>query len=771
MFLPWLGFAVEKVADLLWYLVSYPPPGTTPGALGDLTHTPVPNQASKPNKPSASKPSPVAPGVVDVQPNGQPAIPVTGATELVSPPAVIHINKPAPTGGRIYALLIGIDKYASINSLAGAVNDLESVRHFLLSTVHVPPSRIRTLRDSEATRAAILESIEDLASHRDISADDPILIYYAGHGALTNPKIPAWKTRTGSVGIICPHDFALKGSKTTQGLGVFDFELGARLEMIARNKSDNITVIFDCCHSASGTRAEESDQTYTARGITLPENYVLPSSPAILDGGRAISIAKGFEQAGLRSHVLLAACNETQVAKERGGRGVFTSSLLDLLEKEGFDKLTYSDCIEQLPDLPGQNPQCEGLHRHRTLFDGRIPDKRSPIFRFTRTKNNTLYLQAGQAHQISVGTQFKLFSDARATVALGDVEAEECGPFRTRLSRLNVKQDAGYAMQTSVPLKTKPTLRLFIEPDQKLLGAYYQVAQAMSPASSYQFELVDSIADKPDVALRVREGLVEFHIGDTICQEAGLERLASGPIKPADQVYIGSILQSAANFFRHLRHKSPNPTPLSTQVTFSSFRLRHGDEYNERMEAILEPMGNNLIANSLMNVDVSEEAMHGFRIDNSTAVPLYAALFYFSMSSLAISCIYQPGTAADGSIDFSLKERGALTIGYGDGGWSPTNFSLPEDQDVDVGYLKLYLSTAHVDWSDIAQDSPFDQGRIAAPVNLKPLLWDTLTIPVVQKKQDGFGRCFFSPSINVSVNVKKTFNNQGGSMSGGWISF
>jgi hypothetical protein len=82
-------------------------------------------------------------------------------------------------------------------------------------------------------------------------------------------------------------------------------------------------------------------------------NYAIPLGVIQSEyGSRATGAAKGFEESGLHSHVLLAACKSGQTAKERSQRGAFTYSLLELLKEEGVDRLTYRDVITRLPDLP-----------------------------------------------------------------------------------------------------------------------------------------------------------------------------------------------------------------------------------------------------------------------------------------------------------------------------------------------------------------------------------------------------------------------------------
>ena len=84
-------------------------------------------------------------------------------------------------------------------------------------------------------------------------------------------------------------------------------------------------------------------------------------------------------------------------------------------------------------------------------------------------------------------------------------------------------------------------------------------------------------------------------------------------------------------------------------------------------------------------------------------------------------------------------------MGYGDSGTVPHTFFLRDEQNVDVGILKLFLSRKQVDFSDVAQSSPFvpigarniDPARAKGP-KLR-FLWDTVLVPVVQRRAESGG--------------------------------
>ena len=76
-------------------------------------------------------------------------------------------------------------------------------------------------------------------------------------------------------------------------------------------------------------------------------------------------------------------------------------------------------------------------------------------------------------------------------------------------------------------------------------------------------------------------------------------------------------------------------------------------------------------------------------------------------------------------------------IGYGRPGEAPFIFRFRRTgQQVDIGFLKLFLSTSYLDHSGVEQSSMMDNdARFARPV-LKPNsreFWDALTLTVVQR--------------------------------------
>jgi hypothetical protein len=88
-------------------------------------------------------------------------------------------------------------------------------------------------------------------------------------------------------------------------------------------------------------------------------------------------------------------------------------------------------------------------------------------------------------------------------------------------------------------------------------------------------------------------------------------------------------------------------------------------------------------------------------------------------------------------LESPLKGHGELCVGYGSGGWKPFAYELQKGRNLDVGFLKIYLSTQPVDLSGIKQQSAFlGEPRVTKEWQPEPPedAWDTILIPIIQRR-------------------------------------
>ncbi len=236
----------------------------------------------------------------------------------------------------LYALLVGINDYpAEVGKLSGCLNDVDHLHTYLNSGFNQADLAIETLKDSEATRENVIRQFRThlgKAQQGDIA-----LFHYCGHGArwASAPEFKEFYPDGFDEGLVCID------SRRPGGFDLADKELAVLISEVAKN-NPHIAVILDCCHSGSGTRGVDSfrglvprvtHQVSTERplGSYLDGHYM-----RLRDDRQSLFIPAG-------KHILLAACERTQLAQESADNsGVFTSTLVEVLSQSGGD-LTYSD--------------------------------------------------------------------------------------------------------------------------------------------------------------------------------------------------------------------------------------------------------------------------------------------------------------------------------------------------------------------------------------------------------------------------------------------
>ncbi|KZV66364.1 hypothetical protein PENSPDRAFT_612749, partial [Peniophora sp. CONT] len=152
----------------------------------------------------------------------------------------------------IHALLIGIDCYESdeLDDLHGAVSGAEAVGEYLRHNLRVPANQIVFLHNGRATRRTIISQIQSFSTLETLRRGDPILIYFAGHGAAIASTSSTYDEIERIIPTIFPYDYTTGGDRASRAIS--SRNLDALLSELAGvssygGKGDNITVIVDCC--------------------------------------------------------------------------------------------------------------------------------------------------------------------------------------------------------------------------------------------------------------------------------------------------------------------------------------------------------------------------------------------------------------------------------------------------------------------------------------------------------------------------------------------
>ncbi|MBO3739163.1 caspase family protein [Actinoplanes flavus] len=222
-----------------------------------------------------------------------------------------------PRTGTVFALLVGInDSGPGRHSIAGAVNDVEGAEAMLRTTVvESHRLRIEMLRDSEATRDAIITRLRALADQA--GPDDTVLFWFSGNGSTAEAPPDAWHLYpTGKIETLICHSAGQDRAEITAP------ELSDLIGRIT-DHGTHVAVVVDACHSG-----------------LKPNARVEPPSRSPVESGQP--------EPHEGSHILLAACLPHETASELivdgTYHGVFSWSLLRALRRMG-PTATYRELI------------------------------------------------------------------------------------------------------------------------------------------------------------------------------------------------------------------------------------------------------------------------------------------------------------------------------------------------------------------------------------------------------------------------------------------
>ncbi len=264
------------------------------------------------------------------------------------------------------AVLIGVNKYQIPGAdLRGCVNDVVNMTGVLTQVYGFAKSDIVTLTDFGATKKAMQAAIRGLIT--GARKGDVLYLHYSGHGANVPDK--NGDEADGRDEILCSTDLDWKSPLTDDWLRTTFNRLKAGV---------SLTVVMDCCHSGTNTRAIlPPDAPSIPRYLPNPWDLMAVESGRKLRGAVRVGMHAASRAARKRSdvvnvdipEVLVTGCRDTQTSADAyiGGsfNGALTYNLVaSIKEKKG--KLTYRDLhtltkgrlakgkFDQVPQLEGR---------------------------------------------------------------------------------------------------------------------------------------------------------------------------------------------------------------------------------------------------------------------------------------------------------------------------------------------------------------------------------------------------------------------------------
>lgn len=305
------------------------------------------------------------------------------------------------------ALLCGINNYQTQSALRGCINDVKNMSELLTRYFDFASENIRQLTDEQVTKRAIMNEYQWLLD--GAKSGDNLVFQFSGHGSYIPDE--QGDEVDGADEILCLYDIDFYNPETY----ICDDEWNALMAEVAADAQ--LTLIFDSCHSGTGTRAITITlngqketlwvdvATTEKRGISSPfesrrslqelkslepEEYqdllqsrsvILPRflAPPVAMQERIIATARTrglrTQAPPLEKHLFLAGCQDDQTSADAyidgDFHGAFTYYLCQALrEKPDLGSQTIIKTVTQRLTDNGfsQTPQHEGAARSSYVF-------------------------------------------------------------------------------------------------------------------------------------------------------------------------------------------------------------------------------------------------------------------------------------------------------------------------------------------------------------------------------------------------------------------
>jgi hypothetical protein len=238
------------------------------------------------------------------------------------------------------ALLVG----AQVHGLSGCHNDLDVIGDLLRERGF----QVRTRKERAATRDGILAGYNELIE--DSVDGDIAVVYYSGHGGRYGNPNPG-KGQPDWLQFVLPTDIDETSVEDFRGLFAEELSL---LQYRLTQKTKNVTVILDCCHSARMSR--DPKMVPRAWNFAWPKKAVgrrFAAAAADMAAARAeVGDDRWFD--ANPDAVRLVACAPSESAYEiddselGGTHGAMTDALVTLLRTLGDGHATWDTVAEQL---------------------------------------------------------------------------------------------------------------------------------------------------------------------------------------------------------------------------------------------------------------------------------------------------------------------------------------------------------------------------------------------------------------------------------------
>lgn len=585
---------------------------------------------------------------------------------------------------RVFALLVGIDDYpADVGCLYGCVNDVDQLHAYLRASTNREELAVEVLKNLDATRANLIRQFRQHLARA--GAGDVAFFHFSGHGA-------RWRSAAAfreyypdgrDEGLVCID------SRGPGGFDLADKELAVLIDELA-GRGAHVAVSLDCCHSGSGTRNADSFRglrsrvTHEVHAERPLESYLDGHFSTLVDKQRPLFIPTG-------RHIMLAACERSQQAKETlDNRGVFTSTLIEVLEKSGGN-LSYAELFVRcraavLTKADDQLPQFETYGRFNgwSGFLGRPTGQQGRRYSVAFDKGEWR-VDCGAIHGVPTDperrAELTLYPEDGEVVA-GAASVVEVGAQRSVLA-LDFRPAPNARFRAE--LSSLPVSPLWVWAESGSPHAAV-LQRALAEDASVGVMLTDTPAAARYAVAAKGSRLVVTEQG----RDDAIQAVAFDPARPEDAIpALLSVLAHVARWERGLTLKNESTQLDSASIDFVCTEpAQHGEPpYTQAgPEVVLESLRQGRGADASW-ADVNAK----LQLRNRSDRQLYVLLLHFSADYGVHKLYNEPLPSGDDWVTL-----------YGD---SPKqNFWVGEDEAEAIDRLKLLVSTERIDDFLLAQD-------------------------------------------------------------------
>ena len=430
-----------------------------------------------------------------------------------------------------HAFVIAISDYPQIPgrenwTKLSSKNDYDLVME-MLKRQEFQQSNIISLLDKEATVENIENAFEKLIATSN--SGDIVYFHFSGHGQQVADVKPTknFKSkflkpdeRDGYDEALVTYNAPLKFENDYQYQDHFvDDQMNYYMNRLRKKIGGNgqVIAVFDCCHSGSATRGE---QTMVVRGsniICAPTDY-RPETTSEKDSSLAFDADFDYSNSSdMGKLTAFFGCKSDQVDREikdektNKGYGSLTYYFIKAMEELGPNS-SYNNLFSKINEqmvLGFQNqqqPEVEGDNLNQLIFKGTFIDQK-PYYQITYASYKELNINGGSLQGLSVGDSVGIYSSTtlstKGQTAKYNGIVTQVEPYSATIN-LNsafesgkdaeVKYRAFVTYSSAPPMKLKLNINVSSKSLKKELEALFANEKAIELVKTdFEYQIVDSV--------------------------------------------------------------------------------------------------------------------------------------------------------------------------------------------------------------------------------------------------------------------------------------